>query len=89
MAKAAYSEQEILDILLDITESLVPDVDRSKITMNSVISRDIGADSMTLVMMITKVEATLGIKFPDRGWDKLQTVGDVVKLAEKQLKKKK
>ena len=41
---------------------------------------------MGFTLIICRLEATFGVKIPDRQWQKLYTVGDVVSAIEKRLK---
>lgn len=84
---AQYSEQEIFDKVLEISGRYLPELKKEDITMDSVVNRDMGADSMNFVLIITKLEGYFDIRFPDRGWEKLSTVGDVVHAVERLLKK--
>jgi len=44
---------------------------------------------MGFTLIICRLEAAFDVKIPDRQWQKLYTVGDVVSAIEKRMKKKK
>ena len=51
------------------TESITPD---------TVINRDLGADSMSFIMLMTKIEAKFNVRVPEETWKELSTVQDVM-----------
>lgn len=79
------SEQEIFGKLLEIIGICMPDMDAGAVTMDSVINRDLGVDSMNFVLIVCKIEAAFDIRIPDKVWPKLSTVRDVVNEVEKRM----
>ncbi len=68
-----------------LAESLNID-DQSKITMESNIVQDLGADSLDMVEMLMSLEDNFGITVPDEAANELVTVGAIVKYIEEQKK---
>lgn len=60
--------------------------DEAKITPESNLLTDLGADSMELVEMVMTLETELKIEIPDEDLQNLKTVGDLVALLEKKTK---
>ena len=60
--------------------------DASKITMESNIITDLGADSLDMVEMLMSLEDNFGIVVPDEAANDLVTVGAIVKYIESQGK---
>ena len=58
-------------------------ISADKITMESDIINDLGADSLDVVEMLMGLEDTFNITVPDEMATKLQTVGAVVEFIEK------
>ena len=58
--------------------------DPSLITMNSLIKKDLGADSLDILQLLMRIEDQYGIVIPDQELAKFETVGDVVKYLEQQ-----
>jgi acyl carrier protein len=58
------------------------DVDEEKITMDSSISEDLGADSLDVVELLMSIEDNFGVVVPDEEAANLKTVGDVVKFID-------
>lgn len=57
-------------------------VDVSKITENSEIVKDLGADSLDVVEMLMTLEDNTGKTIPEDKVSDLKTVGDVVTMLE-------
>ncbi|MBO4571797.1 MAG: acyl carrier protein [Bacteroidales bacterium] len=59
-------------------------LDAEKITPESNIKRDLGADSVDILQLLMKVEDMYGIVIPDEALANFETVQDVVSYLEKQ-----
>ena len=53
-------------------------VDASRITPDSQIKKDLGADSLDILQLLMRLEDDYGIVIPDKALAKFETVGDVV-----------
>ena len=74
-----------LEIIVDkLSEYL--NVDKSKITLDTNIKTDLNADSLTVVELLFAMEQEYNITIPDEVVDTLETVGDLVKYLETQVK---
>ena len=60
--------------------------DPSTIKPESLISKDLGADSLDILQLLMKIEDEYGIVIPDEQLAGFQTVGDVVAFLDKQSK---
>ena len=80
------TRQEIMDKTLEIVHECVPETEGQDLRESTVINTDTAIDSMGFTMIICRLEATFDVKIPDRQWQKLYTVGDVVTAIEKRLK---
>lgn len=58
-------------------------IDKSAVTMDSEIIKDLGADSLDIIEMLMSFEDEYGISIPDEVSQNLKTVGDIVALIEK------
>ena len=58
------------------------DVEPSKITQDSDIVNDFGADSLDVIDMITTLSDEFGVDIPDEEIENFHTVGDVVAYVE-------
>ena len=70
----------IRDYLADQLE-----VEPEKITLDSDIVNDFGADSLDAIDMITTLSAEFGVEIPDEDIENFHTVGDVVNYLEERL----
>ena len=61
------------------------DVDPEKITPDSDIVEDFGADSLDVVDMITTLSDEFGVDIPDEEIENFHTVGDVVQYVEDRM----
>ncbi len=77
------SDEEMLQELLKIIHLCLPETETETITMDTVINRDLGADSMSFIMIMTKVEAAFNVRIPEDTWKNLATVRDVIDAVRK------
>lgn len=59
------------------------DIDPEQITLQSEIVKDLGADSLDIFDLLTKLEDEFGIIFPDNEMENVKTVQDIVDMLEK------
>ena len=62
-------------------------IDAGKITENSKVIDDLGADSLDVVEMLMTLEAEFNVTVTDEESVNLKTVGDIVKLIDSKTKK--
>lgn len=58
-------------------------IPQSKITLESKIVDDLGADSLDVVELLMQLEDETGKTIPDEDVSKIKTVGDLVEVLEK------
>ena len=58
--------------------------DPSRITPESAVKKDLGADSLDLLQLLMRIEDDYGIVIPDESLSGIVTVGDVVRFLEQQ-----
>lgn len=63
-----------------IAENL--DIEESAISSDSVITDDLGADSLDVVDLVMSFEDEFGIEIPDDAVESIRTVGDIAKYIE-------
>ena len=59
-------------------------LDPAKITPESLIKKDLGADSLDILQLLMRVEDDYGIVIPDQELAGFSTVGDVVAFLDRQ-----
>jgi acyl carrier protein len=80
------TRQEIMEKTVGIVHDCVPETEDQRLEEDTVINTDTAIDSMGFTLIICRLEATFGVKIPDRQWQKLYTLGDVVSTIEKRLR---
>ena len=58
-------------------------LDPDRITPESLIKKDLGADSLDILQLLMRIEDEYGLVIPDEALAKFETVGDVVSYLEK------
>ena len=58
------------------------DVNDDSITLESVITDDLGADSLDVVDLVMSLEEEFDVEIPDEDIESIKTVGDIVKFIE-------
>lgn len=58
-------------------------IDESTITENSKVIADLGADSLDIVELVMTIEDEFGVTVEESNLQKIVTVGDIVKLIDK------
>ena len=74
----------VLDKIKDMLEKQLG-IDKSKITEDSDIIKDIGADSLDIVEFLMDAEKEWGITIEEEDVKNLHTIGDVVKYIEARI----
>ena len=81
------TREEILNQAVSVIYDCIPDLEGTELREDSVINTDAGVDSMGFTLIMCRLEAVFGVQIPNRQWQKLQTLGDVVTAIEKRLQK--
>ena len=58
------------------------DADKDSITETSVITDDLGADSLDVVDLVMAIEDEFSVEIPEDEVENIKTVGDIVKYVE-------
>lgn len=74
----------VLDKIKDMLEKQLG-IDKSKITEDSDIIKDIGADSLEIVEFLMDAENEWGITIEEEDVKDLHTIGDIVKYIESRI----
>ncbi|MBQ5320895.1 MAG: acyl carrier protein [Oscillospiraceae bacterium] len=71
----------VFDKVRDILQEQF-DVEADKITSETALIDDLGADSLDLVDLVMSFEDNFNIEIPEDELENIKTVGDIVKLIE-------
>lgn len=77
------TKQAILDRLKEVFTTVKPRLDTSKVDMTSRLGRDLGMDSLSMLLMSLATERLFSIRFPDNA--NFLTVGEVVDYIDKAI----
>lgn len=79
------TRQDVLEKTKSVIYDCFPDMRELDLQEDSVINTDTAINSMGFVLVICKLEAFFDVRIPERQWQKLQTLGDVVNAIYKRL----
>ena len=80
------TRQEILEKTKKVIYESVPELEGVELDESSVVNTDMGMDSMNFILVICRLEALFDVKIPERQWNRLSTLGEVVDAFEKRLR---
>jgi acyl carrier protein len=72
-------------VMLEKIKSIVSEqlnISPDKITLESSIIDDLGADSLDVVELVMALEENFGVEIPDEEAEKISTIGDIVNYIE-------
>ena len=82
------TREDVVAKTKEVIYNCFPDMADLDLQEDTVINTETAIDSMGFVLVICKLEAMFDVKVPERQWNKLQTLGDVVDAIYKRLPKK-
>ena len=77
--------EEIFTKLLNLSADIIP-VDPERVSLDSIITEELGVDSLDIVEILARIEEHFGVYIPDADVIEMRTVGDVVKYIYDDLK---
>ena len=80
-----YSREEISEKTIRLIHNFIPELQDAEINEDSVINTDTNIDSLSLIMLITKVESTFDIRIPRKQWKTISTFGELLDKIEEML----
>ena len=80
------TREDVIKEIKTIVFNCFPDMEGQELNEDTVINTETAIDSMGFVLIICKLEALFDVKIPERQWQKLQTLGDVVDAICKRIK---
>ena len=86
MANTKWSREQILEKTKKVIYDCVPELAGVELKEDSVVNTDMGMDSMNFILVICKLESEFDVRIPNRQWNKLSTLGEVIDAIEKYKK---
>lgn len=80
------TRQEIVDIIARMANELVPGLEGVHLSEDSKINTDVNMDSMSMILLITKVESRFDVSIPEDQWDSILTLGQLVDKVQEGMK---
>lgn len=81
------TRDEILAKTKKVIYDCMPELAGVELDETSVVNTDMGLDSMNFILIVCRLEALFDVKIPERQWNKLSTLGDVVDAFDKRMNK--
>ena len=83
-----YTRDELKAIIIKLIHDFIPELQDAELDEDSVINTDTNIDSLSLIMLITKVESTFEIRIPRKQWTTINTLGELLDKVEALLPEK-
>jgi acyl carrier protein len=80
------TRDEIFTTICDIAKDYVPEGQKVEFKLDSPISSASGIDSMSFIVIITRLETIYNLEMPNRVMNKMHVLSDVVDYIEKKAK---
>lgn len=84
----SFSRDEIRTRVIKLIHDFIPELQDAELTEDSVINTDTNIDSLSLIMLITKVESTFDIRIPRKQWTSINTLKELLDKIEELLPEK-
>ena len=81
------TREEVLEKTIKVIRDCAPELGDMELKESSVVNTDMAIDSMGFILIICRLEALFDVRIPERQWQKLSTLGDVVDAIMKRLDK--
>ncbi len=81
------TREEVLEKTITVIRDCAPELGDMELKESSVVNTDMAIDSMGFILIICRLEALFDVRIPERQWQKLSTLGDVVDAIMKRLDK--
>ncbi len=79
------TREEVLEKTIKVIRDCAPELGDMELKEDSVVNTDMAIDSMGFILIICRLEALFDVRIPERQWQKLSTLGDVVDAIMKRL----
>ncbi|MBQ1407484.1 MAG: acyl carrier protein [Eubacterium sp.] len=77
-----YSRDELREKTIRLIHNFVPELENAELTEESVINTDTAIDSLSMIMLITKVESSFDVRIPKDEWYTINTLGELLDKVE-------
>lgn len=81
------TREDIYNRTVKIIQDNVPDMFGTELDEATVLNAEGNVDSMGFILVVTKLEGEFSIRIPDKEWDRIRTLGDLVDTVYRNLPK--
>lgn len=78
----AYTRDELREKTIKLIHNFIPELQDAELDESSIINTDTNIDSLSLIMLITKVESTFDVRIPRDQWNSINTLGELLDIVE-------
>ena len=83
---ATITRDEMRAKTIKLIHDFIPELQNAELDESSTINTDTNIDSLSLIMLITKVESTFDVRIPRKEWNKINTLGELLDKVEQYRK---
>lgn len=76
------TRDEMREKTIKLIHNFIPELQDAELDEDSVINTDTNIDSLSLIMLITKVESTFDVRIPRDEWNTINTLGELLDKVE-------
>lgn len=76
------TRDEMREKTIKLIHNFIPELQDAELTEESIINTDTNIDSLSLIMLITKVESTFNVRIPRDEWNSINTLGELLDKVE-------
>lgn len=76
------TRDEMREKTIKLIHNFIPELQDAELDEDSVINTDTNIDSLSLIMLITKVESTFDVRIPRDEWSSINTLGELLDKVE-------
>lgn len=79
------TRDEVLKKTIKVIRDCTPELEDMELNEDTVVNTDMAIDSMGFILIICKIEVLFDVRIPEKDWQKLSTLGDVVDAVMQRL----
>jgi acyl carrier protein len=79
------TREEVVAKAIKLIHDFVPELQDAELTEDSNINTDAAMDSMSMILVITKLESAFDVQIPSDEWGKIRTLGQLADAVMERL----
>lgn len=77
--------EEVYQKTVKVIRDCMPDLRDAELKESTIINNDVAIDSMGFILIICKLEALFDVRIPQKQWNRMKSLGDVIDAIMKRL----